>query len=467
MARLTPLHLIPALIAATSHAGEMTVEKRPFLIEQTFQATVIPADGTVLLKLEPQAWIDFQILEIADHGATVAEGDVLARFDSAKLDEKIEDARNALAKESLELKQAELQFATFQQSSSHKLDALRRTAEIAAEELEYFTKVRRKAMEESAAQSLKRSQQILENQREELKQLSKMYEDDDITEDTEEIILIRQQDSVAAAEFALRMENLDHQRTLHVALPREASQLEEKQRDSALRLKSAEQEIPRSLEIQKLELDAKSTAFQRSRKTLAELEKDHSLLTLLAPAAGTFYHGAIQNGRWLTGDVAKWLKPGGKLPPETAYATFIPQSAELSLVAFVDEATSRSISSGQTGTAVLVGREDLEIPVKLLKLSTTPDPDGNYRADLSALWPDGFIAAAGSKNQVRLISYQQPAAIVIPHNALHLDPGGWRVEVKLADGKTERRPVKRGRANKEESEILSGLEAGQVIITPP
>jgi hypothetical protein len=38
--------------------------------------------------------------------------------------------------------------------------------------------------------------------------------------------------------------------------------------------------------------------------------------------------------------------------------------------------------------------------------------------------------------------------------------------VKLADGKTERRPVKRGRVFNDECEILSGLETGQVVVVP-
>ena len=40
------------------------------------------------------------------------------------------------------------------------------------------------------------------------------------------------------------------------------------------------------------------------------------------------------------------------------------------------------------------------------------------------------------------------------------------MEVKLADGKTERRPVKRGHVSKDETEILAGLEVGQVVVVP-
>lgn len=466
MARLTPLHLIPALIAAASHAGEVTIEQRPFSIEKSFAAAALPGGDCVLLKLDPKAWAEFKIVQLAEHGSKVAKGDVLVRYDSEDIDKKLEDARRALESGALTLAQAELDSKVLQETAPNKLEALRRAAEIAKEENTYFTETRRKASEETATMALKRSEQILANQREELKQLSKMYEADDITEDTEEIILVRQQDAVASAEFALRMEILDHKRTLGVTLPREAKTLADNERDTSISLKKAEIEIPRSIELNKLALESLRTANIRAKSDLAELEADRSQFEFKAPTDGTFYHGPIENGRWTAGDIVKTLVPQGRPPVNKAYATFVPATAKLGLICFLDDATARSLKPELTGVATLAGREDVEIPVKLVKLAAAPAPDGTYRADLSITWPKDLTPAAGATAQVRLISYQQPAAIVIPTKALDFDAGGWTVEVKLADGKTERRPVKRGRVSQEETEILSGLEVGQVIVVP-
>jgi multidrug resistance efflux pump len=466
MARLPPLHLIPALIATASHAGEVTVEMRPFSIEKSFNAAALPAGDGVLLRLTPKAWTDFKIVQITDHGAKVSKGDVLIRFDSEDIDKKLEDARRAVESGQLTLAQAELDSKNLHETAPHKLEAIRRAAQIAKEENSYFTQTRRKASEESAVMALKRSEQMLSNQREELKQLSKMYEADDITEDTEEIILIRQQDAVAAAEFALRMEVLDHKRTLEVTLPREAKTLADSERDSAISLKKAEIDIPRSLELNKLALETLKTANLRAKHDLAEFEADRAQFEFKAPADGWFYHGPIENGRWTPGDIVKTLVLQGHPPAHKAFATFVPATAKLGLVAFLDDATARTLTPEIAGIATLPGREDVEIPVKLVKLAAAPAPDGTYRADLAITWPKDFVPAAGATVQVRLISYQQASAIVVPTKALHFTPAGWTVEIKLADGKTERRPVKRGRVSQEETEILSGLEAGQVIVVP-
>ena len=191
MVRFTPLQFIPVLIAAASHAGEITIESRAFRIESTFSATALPNSEGMLLRFSPKIWKDYEIVEISDHGSKVSKGDLLVSFDTEEIDKKLEDAQLALESSALSLAQAALDLKNLIATSPHRLEAIRRSAEIAEEEHTYFTQVRRKADEETAAQSLKRYEQILSNQREELKQLSKMYEADDITENTEEIILVR------------------------------------------------------------------------------------------------------------------------------------------------------------------------------------------------------------------------------------------------------------------------------------
>jgi HlyD family secretion protein len=466
MTRLTPLHLIPALIAAAAHAGEITVQLRPFSVEKSFVATALPSADSVLLSLDAQAWPTFEIAEIAAHGSHVAKGEVLVRFDTKDIDLKLEDARSALESGTLALAQAESDFSLHLETSQHKLAAIRRAMETAKEENTYFTQTRRKADEESANMSLKRGQQILANSREELKQLSKMYEADEVTEETEEIILVRQQDAVAAAEFALRMEVLEHKRTLEVSLPREAETLANSERDTAISLKNAETEMPRATELKKLALAAQRAANLRAKQDLADMEADRLLFESKAPADGWFYHGPIENGRWTAGDSVKNLVLHGQVPAHRAFATFVPAGATLGLVGFLEEASARALKPDLTGTATLTGSEEAEIPVTLLKMAAVPSPDGTYRADLTASWTAGLTPAAGATAQVSLISYQQPAAIAVPTKAIHLLAAGWTVEVKLADGKTEHRAVKRGHVSKEETEILSGLEVGQVIVVP-
>lgn len=472
MSRLIPLHLVPALIAAAAPAAvpnfaaaEITVEAKPFAVEQSFTATALPAEPE-LIRLDAKEWAAFDIAHVTPHGTKVSAGDVLFRFDGEEFAKQLHDAREGVKARALAIAQAELEFNSLKETTPIRLENLRRSARNAKEELTYFNETRRDADVDGAAQRLLRSEQILANQREELNQLTKMYEADDLTEETEEIILERQRAAVAAAEFALRMEILNNERTLKVLIPREAEKLAEAERSAALELAKAEEELPRALEIKRGELAAAKTAADRESLTLANLEADEKLLEVKASADGWFYHGAIEDGRWTVGELAKVLITGGRVPVKRAIASFIPATATLDLIAFLDEPAARSLSAGTVGTAILAGREDLEIPITVASVATVPGADTKYHADLTATWPDGFRPAPGATVHVRAVSYHQAKAVALPTKALGFGPDGWTVEIKLADGKTEHRPVKRGRVSGEATEILEGVEPGQVVLVP-
>lgn len=453
------------VFASIGRAGELTIEPQPFTVEKTFNAAVMPGDAEIDIRIEPKAWTEFRIEEIAAHGKRVAKGDVLLRFDAEAIDRKLADARREIAAGKLGLDQATQELAHLQETATHRMEALQRAARIATEENDYFQKTRRKAAIETADQQLERKKQELANQQEELKQLKQMYEADDLTENTEEIILTRQKDAVAAAEFSLRMEQLDHKRAIEVVLPREAVTLANNQRDTAIQLRKATTEIPRGIEIKKAELETLKANHERTLKSLAELERDRTLFEIKSKVDGWFYHGSIEKGRWSLGD-AKSLVKHGQPPLNQAIAAVIPADAARVLTAFVDEQTAGALPSEFTGIAIPPGREDLEIPVSLAKLSNIPSRKGQMRVDLSAKWPDKFQAIVGATMLVRVICHHRDAAIVVPRKAVERDPRGSTVAVKLADGKSQRRVVRCGRANADEIEILSGLEAGQVILVP-
>ena len=450
------------VIAAASHAGEFTVETRPFTIETQFTATAVPEKGCVLLELEPNLWKDFRIIELAEHGCRMAKGDTLISFDTSAIDDKIAAARRTYEANTRTMAQAVADLKQLEDTSPNTLDALLQTAKTASEENSYFTKTRRKATAETAARNVEYYQQLLTNQQDELKELVNKPADSDYSNN----ILTHQKNAVAAAELALHAATLDYQRTIDITLPREAITLANTERDAASNLRQAEQDIPRQIQHGKLEIEALKTTLQQDRKTLAGLEADLTMCEFKAPADGWFYHGPVEHGRWFPIENLKSLFNDGKPILYRPFATFIPAAAKLVWTAFLDETVSRALKPDLTGTAILAGREDIEIPVKLTKLATIPGTDGTYRADLTATWPKDLSLATGTTALIRMISYQQTAAIVIPNKALSHVATGWTVEVKLAAGNSERRPVKRGRVTKNETEIVSGLEIGQVILTP-
>lgn len=458
--------LLPILASPVCAAAELTLESKPFVIERSLGTTALPATATSL-RVEAETLAALELKTILPHGSRVKAGEVLVEFDTELIDRRLDDGKRALESAELTLGQTEVELKALKESRPLRLDATKRAARNAADDLAYFNNTNRKIKEQRAEETLKRYQHALEGEREELRQLEKMYKADDLTEETEEIILKRQRDSVSAAEFALKAEELDHKRTLETEIPREAEELNSAAKSSAMSLSRAETELPRQINLKEIEFAAAKIAFERQADDFAKLTADRKMMNpIKASADGWFYHGAIEDGRWTTGEAIKTLVPSGQVAAKKTFATFIPASAPLALVAFADEATATSLPADCTGFAIAAGREELVIPTKVTKISPTPGTDGRFRIDLSATWPANTAPVPGANAQVRLISYEKPAALAIPAAALRATKDGWSVTLKLADGKTGPHAVKRGRVSGELVEILSGLEAGQVIITP-
>lgn len=444
------------------------------MIERSFPATLLPTEPT-LISVDPEAWGDFTIEMILPHGAKVKKGDVLVKFDRESLDRKLEDTRRAVETTTLNLASKEHAFSKLKEETDLKLADAERAQRVAAEELDYFTKTGRKAREDRARNSLEVAKSRLDGEREELKQLRMMYEADDLTEQTEEIILKRQEFSVKSAELSYRLSELSTKRTLEVEIPRVAETLDATAKSTTIEMVKAEKNLPRSLATAELELAATRTAAAREKENLADLEKDAALMEIKAEADGIFYYGSLDDGRWKLGDLAKALVVKGKVPSVRPFATLIPADANLELFSQVDAAMARSLKKPLKGSMTAEGREDIALTVTIQDIDSVPAGDGKFQVNLLPEWPEDddlewpadLDLAPGMTFTCQFIVHQQEDAITLPVKALHAATNGrWTVEVKLADGKTEPRAVQRGRVSGDRVEILTGLESGQVVIIP-
>ena len=96
-----------------------------------------------------------------------------------------------------------------------------------------------------------------------------MYEADDLTEETEEIILKRAQASVERARFTLKGAEIRKTESLQFEIPRETLETEEGARRSELSLQTRRKTHPVGL-IKKSGLKSRSSNFNtnRQRKTI-------------------------------------------------------------------------------------------------------------------------------------------------------------------------------------------------------
>ena len=433
--------------------------KKKVQLDAIFEATEMSP-----IKIQTKSVPEFTVIEAVAHGARVKKGDVLVKVEMDKIREQIEDLEQERPAALLTLELAEAELTNLSLTTPLKAEAARRTQRNAVEDLAYFENVGRAARERGVEFNLKNSEQRLDGAREELSQLKKMYAADDLTEETEEIILKRQKFSVESAEYFVETAKQSGELTLKTTLPREQETLRVAKRDQELAATYADQTLERQLNKKRLEVEKLKRDQRKAEKRLAELRKDLEEMTVTAPADGLLYYGACEAGRWTTGAaVSKRLSPGGKIAPREVLMTVV-NPDRLVLRAVVPEGDLSRVKVGQEGQATLVANPDRKIAVKLDDLGLVPLPAGGFEARLSLVKASGTRLVPGMNSKVTFEGSRQGEVLVVPKEAVFAE-GGEKYVYLSTKGPAEKRFVKTGDSDDRFVEIEEGLAAGDRILT--
>ena len=215
-----------ALQAADSNAtekksGTHKAKAAPFKIELKLKGIFTPTE-IAPIKVKPEVWANLTLdNDAAAHGSSVKVNDLLISLKKEKMEQHLIDTELSLeeAKLGLAVAKAEYEFAI----SNASLDAkvAERSLVRLEEDMKRYMEKARELSRKSAEQSRISAENSLSYAQEELKQLKKMYDADDITEETEEIILQRAQHSVDRSIHFLNRTRNSTEKTLEFTLPRE------------------------------------------------------------------------------------------------------------------------------------------------------------------------------------------------------------------------------------------------------
>ena len=459
-----PLLCLAGMFSQTALADDYSVIEKPFKKVTTLSGTFLPTESTAI-SLAPEVWTDFTITTFVSQGAVVKKGDTLIGIDTQKLDEHIAKAEKARAVDLLKLAQAKHELAQLEISTPRNLEKHSRAEKEAAENLEWFTKTGMPRDIESAKRSVISAELGLAYQKEELKQLEKMYAEDNKTEETEEIILIRTRNSVERAKFNLKSIKISAARNLDTNIPRQLKGYQLSAKSSSIANASAQKSLTRALEIKRLEVSKAEKADAEKADRLAKVKADREMMNITAPADGVIYYGSIKNGQWNPASALKVLKTGGKIPSHLTLLTFIPAKSTLSLSAFASEAQLATLKQGVKGQAATQLDAYSSFPVTIKQISKYPRADGKYHVEITQDAKNSQQLVPSMKASTRFVSDQKDKAIVVPVGYLTpSDDGGHTVKLKQADGKTVNHPVEISTSNKDHAVITKGLEVDQVIV---
>ena len=445
------------------------VKAEHFKVEVNFNGTIV-ARNTAEIILRPEAWSEFKIEEIVPHGSEVHEGQVLVRFDGQKLQEAIDSLELELRLSDLAIRRADEELPRLEKMLDLKLSNTQQNAERAREDYERFKKLEQKFFEKIVDYNVKGSEFQLDYVLEELQQLEKMYEADDLTEETEEIILKRQRNSVELAKFNVEDAEFYRDRVLKIMLPRMESQFQNDIETTKLAFERAEMSKHLDLNRARYELEKLREQRKKSTDRHAKLICDKSLLELKAPASGIVYFGHATRGKWsnMASMISK-LRPHRSATPNSILMTIV-KPRPLYVAGNIGEADRPNVKTGQPARIVLPPKGSPKLEAEVETLSMAPISGTKFWIDLKLLTenePEWLVA--GMTCKVKVLTYDQVDAIVVPQDAIHSDKENeeeeyvWVVDPDDASIEVQRKNVTTGQRSGKNIEIVAGLKVGDVI----
>ena len=456
---------VPLQLAAAEPAT-YTVKPVPFRLEAKLEGTFEPPQ---LIEVRPdmRRWTQLVVEEAVPHGTRVGKGDVLIRVDTEKLDETVRDLEMSGRLATVALGLLEREVALLEKSTPLQLEIAARARRMIEEDVERYDSKEAELAVATNDKQLKAAEFFLENAEEELAQLEKMYEQDDLTEETEEIVLKRSRFEAEMARFNAALTRDRHERVSEFDLPRRREFLDTLAKSSELDFEKAQAGLPVALEKQRLELEKMRNEQRKAAENLAELKAERERLPIRAPADGIVYYGKWRQGKWTDADAAAGrLRPGGQLDARDTIMTVI-GPGKLALRAGVAEKDLARVTVGYPAKVVPKAFPEVKLGARVRSVSAVPVAAGRFDAVLD-LAEEHPRLSAGMEAEVRVIAESRPDALAVPKKAVFSEPldDDARFVYVVVDGQEPRkRSVAVGRANDELVEIAAGLSLAEVILT--
>jgi len=290
-----------------------------------------------------------------------------------------------------------------------------------------------------------------------------MYKADELTEESEEIVLKRARRAVESSQFSLESARLRARQTIEVNVPREQQQMEEAL--ARLELTSRKKAILEPLETRKktIEYEKAKFAYEKQQEADSELTSDGERLVLKAETDGVVYYGQYTGGKWSVGatGTARTLKVGQSITANGVVMTIVnPTQQRIRLL--VDEKDIERIQTEQKCSVIPTAFPNSKIDGTVESVSLIPEISGKFLVACLVHAEDTRVMP-GMTGRAKITVYENPETLVVPTAAILEEDGKTMVEVVTSDGRIAQRAVKLGVKSGDDVEVLGGVLDGEVV----
>lgn len=454
----------PAKDAAKPAPETVEAKSAPLTIYESLKARVEPAQ-TAELKTNMDVFANLIVEQVAKPGTAVKKGDVVLQFKTDKIEQQMRDAQQELAIAELALKEAESNLDEVLKTYDLDHAIAQEKWDHTQQDVDYYLKVTAPFAERQAKKRLESSGFQVEYAQDELEQLQKMYNEDELTEESEKIVLKRAERSLDQAKFYFELAQVDVDHTLNVELPRDSEKQQQTLQRGELEYQKAMISLPSQRQLKELELQKQKFAIEKQKRDFAKLASDMEKMSLKAPIDGIVYHGQCRRGNWsgIPGGTSRVIEPNGALAKDIVAITIV-APGQYQLRGELDEKQLGSIHKGTSGVGLPTANPTATFTVSVKEIGSVPVDEGKFDCQLAAeKLPE--ILIPGTTCDIKLLAYEKKDAVMVPKASVFSDDDGLTsyVFATTASGH-ERREVKTGKSKDDKIEITSGLKAGEKIL---
>ncbi|QEG01768.1 HlyD family secretion protein [Stieleria maiorica] len=315
------------------------------------------------------------IERIVPHGTQVTKEQSLVWFDTEPLDDKIRSAESDLAIARLDLKADEFAHEQFLKQQTLDKAKTRRTRDLAQQAYDNYQRTDRERTIKQAAFSLASSEFSLESATEEYRQLEQMYKEDDLTEESEEIVLRRAKRAMETAEFALERAKIQHDRTIKQSVPRSDAEQEEALSRADIEYEKSMHAMTIDEQKRDLELQRKRVKLEEQVEAFEEMRAERKKVVLKSEIDGIFVYGAITRGKLPAKPVE--LEKDTAVTGKQVVGTVVDPS-KLRVRVELPEDKLKVVHVGDRCTVVPKGVSDTELDGVVKSISIVPFAAGKF-----------------------------------------------------------------------------------------
>ncbi|MFO0942763.1 MAG: HlyD family efflux transporter periplasmic adaptor subunit [Pirellulales bacterium] len=443
------------------------VEVAPIKIAVELEG-VVDSPAKAQFTLKPKTLKEMRLMGVLPHGSKVSQGQVVLQLDADAYERARRSAEQAVAAAELDFKQSTMAIALLEESLRIELEAAEQANNRAQEELEYYLKFGRPKQEDDLRYSIEASEQGVEYLQEEYDQLKKMYDADELTEESEEIVLKRALNNLKRAQRGLENTKRSVERQLSVEMNRQEAALKNSTAKTKLEFEKLVKSKEAKLITAKLGLAKSEATLESAKKELTNLNEDRQLLAAASPFAGVVFWGAVSHLGWKgPGSVDELQNVGGALTANKTLLTVV-STDKLFVRATLTEKQLPMIRPGMAATFEPTAKPESRLQLVCEERSDIPTDPGTYRANFRINTPadlDGLLPLMTGR--ISGVVYEKEKSLVIPFDAVRFEDSKVYVMIfDTASGKSTRQDVILGKRDGKRVEVNQGLREGEHVVLP-